>query len=311
MGSGLILLVIVGAWLAVLVPMALRSHEANSSLGTVDKFHDAMRVLSRRDPVSRGDDRADVTAPRPTAVSRVLAPLRAVAAGAAAFRGRRARPVLSLAARRRRVLLILAVGSLVLLLGAVVGPIWLLAPHLLLDGCIAAYVRHLRRHTIRRAERERRERGRANAGQAPATRDGERTRDRRREEAPLPQRDASRNRAVPVRSVATPRRYQVPAHVAGIPDRMPARSLIDPLAPPLPVRRDPRLPVPARGAQGEPWEPVPVPRPIYLSAPRAPRRVLDLTRPGRWVDTAAAERDAAAAERGREVVERRRAANGW
>jgi hypothetical protein len=47
-GSGLILLLIVGAWLAVLVPMALRSSEAVSAQGTVDRFHDAMRVLSRR-----------------------------------------------------------------------------------------------------------------------------------------------------------------------------------------------------------------------------------------------------------------------
>ena len=49
MGSGLILLVIVGAWLAVLVPMALRSHESSASLTSVDRFSDAMRVLSRRD----------------------------------------------------------------------------------------------------------------------------------------------------------------------------------------------------------------------------------------------------------------------
>ena len=58
MGSGLILLAIVGAWLAVLVPMALRKHDA-SNLGTVDKFHDAMRVLSRRD-AARAQERAAV-----------------------------------------------------------------------------------------------------------------------------------------------------------------------------------------------------------------------------------------------------------
>jgi ribosomal-protein-alanine N-acetyltransferase len=47
-GSGLILLVIVGAWLAFFVQLALRSNETTNVLGTVDKFHDAMRVLSRR-----------------------------------------------------------------------------------------------------------------------------------------------------------------------------------------------------------------------------------------------------------------------
>ena len=56
MGSGLILLLIVGAWLAVLVPMALRSHEAASALSSVDRFHDAMRVLSRRQPAPRSRD---------------------------------------------------------------------------------------------------------------------------------------------------------------------------------------------------------------------------------------------------------------
>jgi hypothetical protein len=38
-----------------------------------------------------------------------------------------------------------------------------------------------------------------------------------------------------------------------------------------------QAPVPARGAQGEPWQPVPVPTPMYVTAPRAPRRVVDLT----------------------------------
>jgi hypothetical protein len=33
-----------------------------------------------------------------------------------------------------------------------------------------------------------------------------------------------------------------------------------------------------RGAQGDSWSPVPIPVPTYLSAPTAPRRVVDLTR---------------------------------
>jgi hypothetical protein len=52
-GSGLILLVIVAAWLAVLVPMALRSSETADSVSSVDRFNDAMRVLSRRDAAAR------------------------------------------------------------------------------------------------------------------------------------------------------------------------------------------------------------------------------------------------------------------
>ncbi len=48
MGSGLILFVIVGAWLAVLVPMGLRSHDDAAPSRSVERFSDAMRVLSRR-----------------------------------------------------------------------------------------------------------------------------------------------------------------------------------------------------------------------------------------------------------------------
>ena len=46
-GSGLILLVIVGTWLAVLVPMGLRSHDGHSSR-SVERLGDAVRVLVRR-----------------------------------------------------------------------------------------------------------------------------------------------------------------------------------------------------------------------------------------------------------------------
>lgn len=48
MGSGLILFVIVGAWLAVLVPMFLRSHDAATSHRSADRFSGAMRVLAHR-----------------------------------------------------------------------------------------------------------------------------------------------------------------------------------------------------------------------------------------------------------------------
>jgi hypothetical protein len=65
-GSGLILLVIVGAWLAVLVPMALKSHDSSTSLSSVDRFSDAMRVLSRREQQGRSGARTFVLPPRPS-----------------------------------------------------------------------------------------------------------------------------------------------------------------------------------------------------------------------------------------------------
>ena len=83
-----------------------------------------------------------------------------------------------------------------------------------------------------------------------------------------------------------------PVRVHGVPDRMPARreivssdSVFDqdadlprrtaPAPAPAPART-PAVPA-ARGAQGAPWQPVPVPVPTYVTAPRAPRRVVDLT----------------------------------
>jgi hypothetical protein len=60
---------------------------------------------------------------------------------------------------------------------------------------------------------------------------------------------------------------------------------------------------------------VPVPTPTYLSAPAAPRRVVDLTRPGAYADGLAdAERELGIVDEGPEldeILERRRAVNDW
>lgn len=267
MGSGLILLVIVGAWLAVLVPMALRSHESSSSLGTVEKFHDAMRVLSRREAVTRAQDRTVVVPPRPAA-----------APG----------PGLSPAARRRRVLLVLLVVALLTLVGALTGPRWLLAPHLVADLLIGAYVGYLRDQTVRRAERE----WRAALGERRPARPEQRV-------------------SLAAQAAAGVSR---PSRVAGVPERMPSRAAagLTPLARPA-ARTQDRVPAPARGAQGEAWSPVPVPLPAYLTASKAPRRVLDLTRSGEFSDgVAAAERDLGIDDQGpalEEILDRRRAVN--
>lgn len=70
MGSGLILLLIVGAWLAVLVPMALRSQDSGSSQSSVERFNDAMRVLARREPDSRAEHDGDASSGADAARSR-------------------------------------------------------------------------------------------------------------------------------------------------------------------------------------------------------------------------------------------------
>lgn len=288
MGSGLILLAIVGAWLAVLVPMALRRYDA-SNLGTVDRFHDAMRVLSRRGPedadaAGAADDSAVI------AHGRVRSAASVVRSGlsdrrAARAEKRSATQPLTAAARRRRLLALLVLVSIGTLVGTVLGPLWVLAFHLQADLLLVAFVLHLRRAATSRLERDYR-----SAGRPPA-------------------RPAPRPAAAPAA-----RALRAPAHVAGIPQRMPPRP--EPLtAPPaVPAARHEELP-PARGAQGEAWSPVPVPAPTYLSKPAAPRRVVDLTRAGATSDGLAdAERELGIVDEGPqldEILERRRAVNDW
>ena len=331
MGSGLILLLIVGAWLAVLVPMALRSHEASSALATVDKFSDAMRVLSRRggaararggpalqaedgraaqaeggaapgasgrplayDPVPGSDPlpgsdalsgsdalpgpdplSASVWAPASAAVPAsepVPEPrsLRRRSADALDLRRQRRRarradrPALTPAARRLRALLVLVALAVVTLVGAVVGSWWLLLPHLVTDVLLLGFLCWLRSQAVAKEEREWR---RAMGDPLPA-----------------PVSTSSRPVAPPAARTA--------ARVAGIPDRMPSRTRLAAAAHRLtavPAARVEDVPQ-VRGAQGEPWQPVPVPAPTYVSAPAAPRRVIDLTRSGAGAMVSGAER---------------------
>ncbi|MEX2289095.1 MAG: hypothetical protein WD794_02060 [Mycobacteriales bacterium] len=316
MGSGLILLVIVGAWLVVLVPMALRSYDGSGSAGTVDKFHDAMRVLARRDTGASAGEGADDPSPRPPgggspapvpprnradpAASPVVRPVRAAAA-----------------ARRRRLLVALLVLSVATLIGGLLGPLWLLAPHLLLDLLLGALLVHLRRAALARAERDWRVAMQARPVARPAAQPAGQ---------PL-----ARPAAPPVAR---------PAYVAGVLDRMPSRAVL--LGLPAGVLRR-ELPAPAaaarpahvaapasrgvppagrdedlgagprvRGAQGAPWSPVPVPAPIYLSAPTARRAASGSTSRADAGRLADAERDLGIVDGGPaldEILDRRRAVN--
>jgi hypothetical protein len=133
-GSGLILLFIVGAWLAVLVPMALRSHDSASSLSSVDRFSDAMRVLSRREQSTRASSRSFVLPARPAEPAPVKAAV----------------PV---AVRRRRVLLTLVGATALCLALGVLGSTWAWLLVVVFAGLTAAFVAHLRRLELRRQER--------------------------------------------------------------------------------------------------------------------------------------------------------------
>jgi hypothetical protein len=267
-GSGLILLVIVGAWLAVLVPMAVRSHDSTSVLKSADRFSDAMRVLSARR--SGGERREAPVSQRPS--DRLVPPLTA-------------------AERRRRTLLAL-LGAALLTLGlALLGPTVFLVLHVVCDLLLVGFVVHLRRLELRRTARVPHARRPAAPAAAPA-----------RQAAP-----ARLDESVLLTVPAAPR-------TAGIPDRMPARPA--PLTAPLPApaaRYDDASA--ATGTDGS-WSPVPVPPPTYVGKPAAPPRpprVLDLTKPGEW---SAALEDVGLdlLDEGPEIediLDRRRAANGW
>ncbi len=291
MGSGLILIAIVGVWLVILIPMVLRSGESSTSLNTVDKFQDAMRVLSRRqspdlpqegEPV--GDGAPAEAAPvatravrsrpqstrgtqgRPTA-SRPTPARAAPAAGAglAAVRPSMLAPAhLSTPARRLLLLALLALVGLTLV-AALFGPMWLLAPHVIADLMLVGYLAHLR-VTVRRVERERlAARQQAAAQKLLAARTPKRAPARPAAPAARPDRGRTPSRA-------SLRRVR-PLRIAGVPDRMPSRHTVLGTSVPLPATAEEASAVaPARGAQGGQWLPVPVPPPIYLSAPPPKRR---------------------------------------
>jgi hypothetical protein len=290
-GSGLILLIIVGAWLAFFVQMALRS-ESTDVLGTVDRFHDAMRVLSRRQAAAGPREQAvhgtpgpgldpgpGTPAPVPTSrrTSAVAGPVLAASPSGAGGGEDAARRRASAAARRARLLTGLAVTAVLTLLGATLSS-WLLALHVLVDLLLVGLVVHVR--TLRRS--------RAAADQRPvqaSSVQGSSVRVRL-------QGRAAEAGSVQVRRPVPVVRRPVQIHVAGVPDRMPPRprplpgSVGVPAPLPVPVARSEQAPLArqVRGAQGEAWSPVPVPAPTYLSAPPAPRRVVDLTRPAGAVE---------------------------
>ena len=151
MGSGLILLVIVGAWLAVLVPMALRSHDSATALRSTDRFSEAMRTLS-------GKGARDVLVPRRrqtlvVSETRSSRPPRVVPVPDRD----EAPPVARATAgqRRGRVLTVLVGLAALTLPGYLLGPSWLLGP-LVVDVTLVAFVVHLRRQAVRRRQTIRR-----------------------------------------------------------------------------------------------------------------------------------------------------------
>jgi hypothetical protein len=199
-GSGLILLVIVAAWLAVLVPMALRTHESSASSASVDRFSNAMRVLSRRDTAARVRARLEVDDPLSAAAyaqgqdddtdddtdedddeqkapSRWRERLAAGRSRTVALPGRvrsrwSARRRSTPAVRRRRLLATLVLLATASLAGGIVGPRWLLVVAAGLLVVVALFVVQLRRLALQRDAVRRQDRQAAAPGRrrpVPAT----------------------------------------------------------------------------------------------------------------------------------------------
>lgn len=274
--------------------MALRSHDTATSRKSTDTFSDAMRVLARRG--SR-----DVLVPKRKYSSLVVSETKSVRAARVPEelieqfvrepREPREPKVARTAVERRRRLLMVLVGTALVTLGlGLIGLRLLLVASAGCDALLVAFVVHLRRQAVLRAQREAKAARRARAN---------------------PQSSQSRSASQPVRRSA---------RIAGIPDRMPVRPL--PLSAPLPApaARYEDRPVVATSAVAldGTWSPVPVPPPTYVGKAMAPKRtprVLDLTKPGAWSATLEGE-DAGLDILGdghelEDILQRRRAVNGW
>jgi hypothetical protein len=134
--SGLIFVALAVAWAVYLIPKALKHHDDVVRSRSVDRFSSTMRVLARREPVSRRNARLVVTPGRPAAQVEVAVkgepvvatlPRRTVAKRAAR--------------RRRRVLLLLLVLNLAVVAVATAGVIdwfWVAGPVVLLVAWLVA-----------------------------------------------------------------------------------------------------------------------------------------------------------------------------
>ena len=96
--SALIFVAVAVAWAVYLVPKALKHHDEVQRSRSVDRFSDTMRVLARREPVSRRDARLVVTPGRAVSVPLVETKGQAPRTLTAAAR----REAANRAARRRR-----------------------------------------------------------------------------------------------------------------------------------------------------------------------------------------------------------------
>jgi hypothetical protein len=126
--SGIIFVVLAVAWAVYLIPKALKHHDEVARTRSIDRFSTAMRVLARREPVSRRDSRLVVTPPRPADSTRMVVPTPSTARPRPSVAARRA-AARAAARRRRRILSFLLVveGAVTTLAALALVPWWSVA----------------------------------------------------------------------------------------------------------------------------------------------------------------------------------------
>lgn len=256
--SGLIYAAIALMWAAVLIPMWLRNHDSASENRSVERFGQAMRVLSRREQAAEEEQHREEQ-DRPEVHHAEAAPAPRGRKQASTVRGasrphvRRRRPArapLTLAQRRARSLGVLVAVTVLLVVATPLTalPWWSPLPVVAL---LVAFVVHLR---VQEVKKQRRRTG-------PARRP-------RRSNQTHPRRTA--------RPTADVRATEVAETASGFVSG-PSRAVTVETK-----RHATSAEAPTQDDQA--WQPNPLPLPTYVTAPKAvrPIKVIDLTTPGVW-----------------------------
>lgn len=258
------------AWAVYLIPKALKHHDEVARTRSIDRFSTAMRVLARREPVSRRDSRLVLTRARAADNPRVVVPAAKTRTAPAPAPKTVQRAAARAAARRRRRILsflMLATAVVAGLAAFALVPWWSVA----IPGGLTVAFLLLCRVQVRRAQRAgwtvtttARPAAEEVADEVPAARGAARV------EAPY---------GTPLTPAATIRNAQ------GFAEFDPNEDTV-------------AIPVPVLGADGVPtldggtlWDPLPVTLPTYVTKPKARRtvRTIDLGEPGTWTSGRTAE----------------------
>jgi hypothetical protein len=128
--SGLIFVALALVWAVALLPKALRQHDEVAQTRSVDRVSDSMRVLARREVVSKREARLVVTAPQVPGQRTAPAAEQIPGPAPVATRVATQRRAAATAARRRRLILaVLVVACLAVGVAAGLGrlPLWTVA----------------------------------------------------------------------------------------------------------------------------------------------------------------------------------------